>query len=65
MTADRELPSLKYQEEIRLLRRVYEEARAVLRYSGVDEKRFMTAWDNLDAAIEKVKLLDSGLDECG
>ena len=51
------------QEERDRLRVVYEAARRVLRYNGVDKARTIIAVDDLDAAIERVKSLDSGLED--
>ena len=47
--------------ELELLRRVYEAARSVLRYNGIDNKRTIEALNKLDDAIESVKLFDAGL----
>jgi hypothetical protein len=49
------------KQEVRLLREVYEAARQILRFNGVDKERTIRAVDRLDDAIEAVKLLDSGL----
>lgn len=46
--------------EIILLREVYEAARQVLRFNGVDKDKVREAVDRLDAAIEVVKNFDSG-----
>jgi len=51
-------------ERVRL-RAVYEAARRVLRYNGIDKARTIAAVDELDEAIEQVKSLDSGLEDCG
>ena len=51
------------QKERDRLRVVYEAARRVLRYNGVDKARTIIAVDDLDAAIERVKSLDSGLED--
>lgn len=45
-----------------MLREVFEAGRRVLRFNGVDMKRFMEALDELDDACELVKMADSGLD---
>lgn len=45
------------------LRSVYGAARRVLRHNGVNREKFEEALEDLDAAIERVKLLDSGLGE--
>jgi len=46
--------------EQNLLRRVYEEARAYLRFNGIDPHRAGLVFDRMDDAIEKVKVFDSG-----
>ena len=46
--------------ETRLLREVYEAARQLLRFNGVDKHMTIQAADRLDDAIEQVKLLDGG-----
>lgn len=51
------------KEEILRLRAVYEAARRVLRFNGVDRQKVNEAVDQLDDAIERVKLLDSGLED--
>jgi len=53
---------VKLQEELNRLRAVYEAASRVLRYNGVDKARTIIAVDDLDAAIERVKSLDGGLE---
>lgn len=50
-------------EEIIRLREVYEAARRVLRFDGVDVVRVVSAVDELDDAIERVKSLDSGQED--
>lgn len=47
-------------EETALLRGVYEAARRVLRFNGVDAGAVQIALIDMDMAIERVKLLDSG-----
>ena len=49
--------------ELTRLRRVYEAGRSLLRYNGIDQMRVRTAMKELDAAIEDVKLFDSGAEE--
>lgn len=49
--------------EVSMLRVVYEAARRVLRFNGVDRIRTLLAVDDLDAAIERVKLFDSGMED--
>lgn len=49
--------------ELERLRAVYEAARRVLRFNGVDLERTIEAVDELDAAIECVKSLDSGQED--
>ena len=46
--------------ELSALRRVYEAARRVQRFSGVDIERVNEALDDLDDAIEVVKQIDGG-----
>lgn len=48
------------QESYVLLREVYEAARRVLRFTGVDGERTQRAWHQLEAAIEYVKIHDGG-----
>lgn len=48
------------QAEHEALRNVYESARAVLRYDGVDQKRAVQERDGLIEAIEAVKTIDAG-----
>lgn len=50
-------------EETKRLRVVYEAARRVLRFNGVDRLRTAVCIEELDDAIERVKALDSGLDD--
>lgn len=52
---------VELRAENALLRGVFEAGRRVLRFNGVDTKRLTKAFDELDAACERVKLLDSGL----
>jgi len=52
-------------EELQRLRAVYEAARRVLRFNGVDRNRTIAAIDNMDDAIERVKSLDSGQEDDG
>lgn len=52
------------EREIGLLRDVYEAARSVLRNNGVDAARVTAALREMDDAIEAVKLLDAGTDDC-
>jgi hypothetical protein len=58
---NKEISDLK--QEVQLLREVYEAARQVFRFNGVDKNKTTKAVDRLDDAIEAVKLLDSGLME--
>ena len=46
--------------EYELLRQVYEMARGLLRFNGVDREKTLEYADKLDDAIEQVKLFDSG-----
>ena len=46
--------------EYTALRRVYEAARRVLRFNGVDGRRTMEAIAELDDSIEEVKQIDGG-----
>lgn len=48
--------------EIELLRAVYEAARRVLRFNGIDRLRVEEAVCEMDMAIEAVKTLDAGYD---
>jgi hypothetical protein len=51
------------EDEIYRLRVVYEAARSVLRFNGVDKQRTIDAVDQLDDAIERVKAFDSGVED--
>lgn len=51
--------------EVNLLRNVYEDARSVLRYDGVDKQKVIDALNSIGESIEQVKLLDSGYYEFG
>lgn len=55
-----EAPCVRLNEELGLLRRVYEKARRVLRFRGVESYKFNEALDETDEAIEAIKLLDGG-----
>lgn len=55
--------ALRDDNELALLRRVYEAARRVLRFNGVDRAKTAAAVDELDSAIEEVKQLDGGYGE--
>lgn len=46
--------------ELYLLGDVYEAARSLLRYNGVDKDRMTKAADDMDDAIEQVKDFDAG-----
>lgn len=48
------------ETEAVLLRFVYEAARAVLRYDGIDVQRVRRAMGEMDMAIERVKIFDGG-----
>lgn len=48
------------QQEINLLRDLYEQVRRVLRFNGVDKQRTLAAADAMDACVEKVKQFDGG-----
>ena len=63
-TADqmREYADARIAEECTNLRRVYEAARRILRYNGLDKERTIKAFIELDDAIEDVKRFDSGLE---
>lgn len=50
-------------EEIHRLRAVYEAARRVLRFNGIDRDKVNEAVDEMDSAIERVKSFDSGLED--
>ena len=58
-----DISNAKKAEEIKRLREVYEAARRVLRYNGVDKAKVDKAVDELDTAIESVKSLDSGQED--
>jgi hypothetical protein len=49
--------------EVALLRDVYESARQLVRFYGIDKERFIAAGAALDSAIEAVKDFDGGTDE--
>jgi len=49
--------------ELEILREVYESARRVLRFNGVDKDRVNKAVIDLDNAIEQVKSFDAGNSE--
>lgn len=51
------------EEEVIRLRAVYESARRVLRFNGVDKDKTNEAIQQLDDACERVKALDSGDDD--
>lgn len=48
------------EQENEKLRAVYEAARRVLRFNGVDNQRVIEAIQQMDDACETMKLLDSG-----
>lgn len=50
-------------KELTLLRDVYEAARQLVRFYGVDKERSIAAGAALDTAIEAVKNFDGGTDE--
>jgi hypothetical protein len=50
----------EHEREVGLLRIVYEHARSVLRFNGVDNARVIAALRHMDISIEQVKLLDGG-----
>lgn len=60
-------PSMQPTQELRdkaeheALREVYENARGVLRYDGIDAARLQAYMQGLSNAVEEVKLIDSGL----
>lgn len=47
------------EEEVEKLRAVYEAARRFLRFNGVDRAKAGEAVDQLDAAVEEVRLWES------
>lgn len=47
--------------ELVLLRQLYEHVRTALRFDGIDHQRVKRAWGEMDMAVERVKLFDSGL----
>lgn len=58
--ADCTAPMQPSNVELDLMRSVYEQARKVLRFTGIDKPRAEMAWDELDRAIERVKEFDGG-----
>lgn len=48
------------EAENKLLRSVFENARGLLRFNGVDKEKTVAYADALDDAIERVKLVDGG-----
>lgn len=48
------------EAELLLLRAVFESARSLLRFNGVDGERTLRAYDELDRTCEQVKLFDGG-----
>ncbi len=50
-------------KEVLLLRDVYEAARQLVRFYGIDKERSIAAGSALDDAIEAVKNFDGGTDE--
>lgn len=50
-------------EETKRLRAVYEAALRVLRFNGVDYLRTAVCMEELNDAVERVKSLDSGLED--
>jgi len=58
---DMHAQELRDKAEHEALREVYENARGVLRYDGIDAARLQAYMQGLSNAVEEVKLIDSGL----
>lgn len=61
MTSPQPPEACAQEAELILLRSVFENARRLLRFNGVDRTKADQAYDALDASCEQVKLLDGNL----